>query len=485
GIDGAGIPPSVRDIVRSRAGRLSEEVRAALTMASVMGQRFDADLLAAVLGVDVDAVIDSVDDAVGAQLIAEEGVGRYRFEHALVRGALYGEISRTNRARMHLRVGQQLSSLRPDDVGALANHWYQAAGLSHEARERAIAYAMAGGEQAMATGAPDAALDSFNRALELVDASGAQGAVRRADVLLRVGIASRTTGRFDHRVYLEAAARAALEDGRPIVAAQALLEDRNVAFSNGDISAERRAMQEELVRSPELPSKLRTLMLAQRAKDAFLCHDPHYRARVVDEAWAALQATPNDDVETRLGLVDMPPAVDVSLRPELIDEMLACLADLADRVSGRDQLLTDFTLVVGNIRMGRLQRAMRHADRMAFAAKQLREPFLLALPLFSRACAQLALGRIDDAARDLDALDKLFDRVGDADVPQWGLAVRICRAVQTGSTADYADASVFAAESFPDNPAWEACAAGTLAMAGRTAEARQWLDRLAARDFDS
>jgi hypothetical protein len=165
--------------------------------------------------------------------------------------------------------------------------------------------------------------------------------------------------------------------------------------------------------------------------------------------------------------------------------MLAWLVDVATRASGRDQVLADFTLVIGNIRMGRLQTAMWHADRMAATAKQLREPFLLALPLFGRPCVQVALGRLDEAGRELDALDHLLDGLGDADASAWGPALRMCRAYQAGSLGDYADAAVFAAETFPDNPAWEAAAVGTLAAAGRAAEALQWLDRLATRDFES
>ncbi|MDT5083355.1 MAG: hypothetical protein QOJ61_398 [Mycobacterium sp.] len=127
---------------------------------------------------------------------------------------------------------------------------------------------------------------------------------------------------------------------------------------------------------------------------------------------------------------------------------------------------------------------MRHADRMTRAAEQLREPFLLALPLVGRSFAQVAFGRIDAASSGADRFDAVLQTLGDADVSAWAPALRVSLAVQTGRLGDHADLCVVAAEVFPDLGAW-AAAAATLATAGRIPEALGWLDRLAARDFDA
>jgi tetratricopeptide (TPR) repeat protein len=122
---------------------------------------------------------------------------------------------------------------------------------------------------------------------------------------------------------------------------------------------------------------------------------------------------------------------------------------------------------------------------MSCAAEQLREPFLLALPLMCRSSAQAAIGNVDAASRDADRLETAIQTLGDADLSAWVPGLRVSIAVQTGRFDDYADLCVFAAEAFPEVGVWAAAAAATLATAGRTAEALEWLDRLAARDFDA
>ncbi|MDP1819676.1 MAG: hypothetical protein Q8K58_07240 [Acidimicrobiales bacterium] len=104
----------------------------------------------------------------------------------------------------------------------------------------------------MAADAPDVALDLFNRALQLLRGDTAAVPVLRSDVSHRLGVASRTTGRFAYRPHLEEAARLALFEGRP-VAAEAMLEDRGSPFASGGIAPERRAIQDQLAECASSP----------------------------------------------------------------------------------------------------------------------------------------------------------------------------------------------------------------------------------------
>ena len=114
-----GVPSGVRDVLRRRLGGLPEAAGAILLVAAVVGREFDLDVVAAVSGLDGDAALDAVEAALLSGLVVEDtAVGRFRFGHALVREAIYYEVSGLRRARMHARVAEALAG-RPDGVEGL------------------------------------------------------------------------------------------------------------------------------------------------------------------------------------------------------------------------------------------------------------------------------------------------------------------------------------------------------------------------------
>ena len=89
-----GIPEGVREVVGRRLSRLSEAANTVLSIASVVGQAMDVDVLVAVSALPEDAVIDALDEASSAALLRESASGTYEFTHALVRSTLYDEFER-------------------------------------------------------------------------------------------------------------------------------------------------------------------------------------------------------------------------------------------------------------------------------------------------------------------------------------------------------------------------------------------------------
>jgi hypothetical protein len=94
--------------------RLSDAANTGLAAASVQGRDFDLDVVARVTGLPPDEVLDSLEEAMDARLLAGRP-GRFRFAHALVREALYGELPSRERRRLHDRAGAALVELRGDD----------------------------------------------------------------------------------------------------------------------------------------------------------------------------------------------------------------------------------------------------------------------------------------------------------------------------------------------------------------------------------
>ena len=103
GVAMLGVPDGVREVIAQRVSGLSASAQRSLSNASVVGQEFDVDVVAAVSAARPEELLDGLDEAAAAGLLVEvpASVGRYRFAHALTREALYGGLSATRRAHLH------------------------------------------------------------------------------------------------------------------------------------------------------------------------------------------------------------------------------------------------------------------------------------------------------------------------------------------------------------------------------------------------
>ena len=107
-----GIPEGIREVVGRRLSRLSDAANDALSWAAVIGAEFDLAIIEAAGGPAGDELFDALDEATRASVLQEVGgaVGRYRFAHALVRSALYEELTTNRRVRMHWSVGEAIEA---------------------------------------------------------------------------------------------------------------------------------------------------------------------------------------------------------------------------------------------------------------------------------------------------------------------------------------------------------------------------------------
>ena len=157
----------------------------------MLGREFHFDLLPAMTGADEDAVIGSLEEALGARLVVEEEEGLlYAFTHALVRETLYGELSAPRRQRTHARAARAIeesTTFADDDgrVAALALH-YRLAGATVDSA-KGIAYSLQAGEQARRLFAWDEAAAHWEGALTLMERAGAEPA-ERARLLVALAV---------------------------------------------------------------------------------------------------------------------------------------------------------------------------------------------------------------------------------------------------------------------------------------------------------
>ncbi|GAA3173183.1 LuxR family transcriptional regulator [Blastococcus jejuensis] len=170
--DGTGeheLPPSLRDVLLSRAERLSGPAQRLLRTAAVAGRWVPERLLSEVAAVSPAELYEALREAVDASLLVVDGTGRgYAFRHALTRDAVYEDLLPGERVELHTAYAEALDrapGLAEDDASVaatLAVHWYAAHDMP-----RALAASVRAGRQAIAAFAPAEARRHLERALEV------------------------------------------------------------------------------------------------------------------------------------------------------------------------------------------------------------------------------------------------------------------------------------------------------------------------------
>ena len=117
------VPATVQAAIASRIDRLSAPARRTLNAASVIGARFDADLLAA-LGVGAE-----FDELLGAELIDQVRFtpgAEYAFRHPLILAVAYESQLKSDRAQWHRRLAAAIQESEPgsveDNAALIAGH---------------------------------------------------------------------------------------------------------------------------------------------------------------------------------------------------------------------------------------------------------------------------------------------------------------------------------------------------------------------------
>lgn len=242
--DELALPQSVSDVVGQRIARLGEESLKALRAAAVIGKEFDLELLAEVTGNDEDDLLDLLEAAIAAGILAEVSGGeeRFRFLHSLARNTLQEELSDGRKRRMHRKIAEALEESLGSNPGArvseLATHWMAAAAPIEGAK--AIQYARMAGRHAQESLAPDEAIRWFTGALEhheLIDDADEQ---IRAEILVELGTAQQHAGDPEYRqTLLDAGALAKQIGSTKLMVDAALANNRGMYSKLGAVDEER------------------------------------------------------------------------------------------------------------------------------------------------------------------------------------------------------------------------------------------------------
>ncbi len=174
------LPPRVEAVIAQRVERLAEPLRKALSVASVEGEVFTAEVVARAQAVDEQEMVASLSGeldrrhrlirAQGVQRAADQRLSRYRFRHILFQQYLYNSLDEVERARLHEQVGTALETLyggRTEEMAAIAPQlaWhFERAGMPAEA----VAYYQQAGDRAVRMSANAEAIVHLSGGIELL-----------------------------------------------------------------------------------------------------------------------------------------------------------------------------------------------------------------------------------------------------------------------------------------------------------------------------
>jgi DNA-binding CsgD family transcriptional regulator len=134
-----GVPDTVGEAVRARAARLDDVVREIVGAAAVIGCSFEFDLLSAIVDVPEDEIDRALRVLAEQHLMVALGPTKFDFRHALIRDALYEEISPFRKRSVHTAVAR--ASERAGIRRSYLSEQFELAGLPGEAHEHALAAA--------------------------------------------------------------------------------------------------------------------------------------------------------------------------------------------------------------------------------------------------------------------------------------------------------------------------------------------------------
>jgi tetratricopeptide (TPR) repeat protein len=198
------LPENIRVALDHRISKLSRPCQQLLSNAAVMGGSFEYTLIRAMEAYganqkDEDTILDLLDEALQAGVLAEEGRGthiHYHFWHPLLVSHLYERLSASKRALLHRRVAEILQQLytRREEEGAATITYHLVEGGAED--ERIAHFAELAGNSAYILSAYPDVVRYYRLVLEHSSTEPAYG-MRRPFLLERLGECARIQGQFE------------------------------------------------------------------------------------------------------------------------------------------------------------------------------------------------------------------------------------------------------------------------------------------------
>jgi eukaryotic-like serine/threonine-protein kinase len=188
------IPEGLKDVIGKRLSLLTRECNQLLSTASVIGREFMLETLKAVAGMNEEAFVTALKQAVQLSVLEERsqlGVVRYRFTHAFFRQTLYEEMIAPQRLKLHQQVARaletQFAKRLEEHAAELAEHFSHSTDAAD--LKKAIEYGELAAKRAIEVYAYGEAVRLLDQAIKVQKVLDPDDKVKQCDLLLALGSA--------------------------------------------------------------------------------------------------------------------------------------------------------------------------------------------------------------------------------------------------------------------------------------------------------
>jgi class 3 adenylate cyclase/predicted ATPase len=185
------IPPTLQQSLTARLDRLGP-AREVAQIAAVIGRGFSYQLVRAVAKMEDEALQTALERLAEADILLVQGLppeSEYRFKHALIQDAAYGNLLKSRRQALHRRTGEvlraQFAATAAAEPELLAHHFTQA-GMT----EAAVEWWGTAGQRSLARSALLEGTEQVKRALDQIATLPATPDLRREEIKLEVAFAN-------------------------------------------------------------------------------------------------------------------------------------------------------------------------------------------------------------------------------------------------------------------------------------------------------
>ena len=346
-LDWGSLPARVEGVVEERINRLQSELQEILTIASVEGETFTAQVIVRLQEIAERRLLKQLTQELDRQhrLVSEEGskrvgdtrISRFRFRHHMFQRYLYENLGESERERLHEDVASVLEELYVDRRGRVSvqlAHHYEHAQMFEQA---ASCYLLAS-ERASSVHAHNEVLTLAERGLDSLNRLGDVSA--QSDLLLELnlllGEAQHHIGEFAESMetYRQTAEMAARLGSPDAMARAALGYDEPRWRCNLLETTAVQLLNQALELLDDGDSVLRVCLIAHLARARMGSASPDDLTKMLDDAIAMARRIKDpraliESLRTRLSLDRDPARIDD--RVSLIGEILDTAHDIDDK----------------------------------------------------------------------------------------------------------------------------------------------------------
>jgi tetratricopeptide (TPR) repeat protein len=459
-------------------------------LASVLGREFSVEELAHLADRAIDAVLDTLDEAIAAGVIADVpgGLGQLRFSHVVIRDTLYEALASTRRARLHRLVVEILEDLYGDVPGL------HLAELTHHAIaggdfQKASIYGKQAGDREVTRFAFEEAVRLYRIALDALSHRSAADPVARCELLLALGDAEARSGDApaSKRVFLLAA-----ELGRATRHAEHLARaalgygGRFVFDASRDDPRLRPLLEEALAALGDEGLELRTRLMARLGAGPLRDEPSRQRRDSLTEQAVEIARRAGDPALLAYALDARHMAI---WEPDSLNERLAISAEmmqLSDAAGDLERLFQSRAYRMWSLlELGDPQAITAELNEMRLLADQLRQPAQLWMVAVVTTVCALLEGRFEECKGMIEDTLKLGERTVSWNAEQAHDLQLFVLHRELGSL-DHVEAIVTrAVAANPAYPVWRCAQADLHVQLNRLEEASHVFEGLATADFTS